>query len=111
MDKTPSSQIKINDRCPTWAAQMIARIRDIEIEQGNINPPGDWKERNLEALQGRAFTEDGPDDAETLFVELAKRLSSEGFSDDEIAGFVNARVVSGGKLLYCSAAEVRDALA
>lgn len=112
MDRTPTSQENIKDRCPTWAVALIARIRDIEIEAGNINPPGgDWAQRRLEEIQERAYVEhEGKDDAEELFVELSRRLSSEGFSPAEIAGFVNARILSGGRLPYCSAAEVSEAL-
>jgi hypothetical protein len=112
MSKTPSDQSKINDRCPSWAVQVIARIRDIEIEAGNINPGGDWQQKVLSDLQGRAFPEDGEstDDAELLFQDLAKRLTSEGFSAEEIAQFVNVRILSGGKLLYCSVAEVLEAI-
>lgn len=111
MDNTPSQQQKINDRCPSWAIQLIAKIRDIEIEAGNINPPGDWKEKNLEALEARVFGHAGQsDDAETLFVELAKGLTKEGFSAVEIAQFVNSRIVSGGKLVYCSHTEVLEVI-
>lgn len=111
MDKTPSTQEKVNDRCPSWAVPLILRIRDVEVEQGNINPGGDWQQRDLAQVQGRVFGEDeGQDDAEILFADLAKRLVADGFSPVEIAQFVNSRIVTGTRLAYCSAAEVSEAL-
>ncbi len=111
MDKPAIPEVKINDRCPAWASAVIARIRDIEIEAGNVTPAGDWQQLDLGKLQGRLFTkEEGPDDSENLFSELSRRLVSEGFSPADIAAFVNARIVSSGRLPYCSAAEVSEAL-
>ncbi len=111
MDKTATSQEKVNDRCPSWATQLIARIRDVEIEQGNINPEGDWQQKDLTAVQSRVFGEnEGEDDAEIIFADLAKRLTAEGFTAVEIAEFVNSRIRTGTRLAYCSAAEVSEAL-
>jgi hypothetical protein len=110
------------DKCPKWAEDLIHQIRLIEIRLGNLMAPPasegkgdkDWQTVDWEELSQRAFptgAEPAEDAADVLFKKVCRDLAKEGFAVSEIAGFVNARVVSpGSKLLYCSPGEVEDAL-
>lgn len=105
------------DGCPTWANTDIARIREFEVQLGNINPPGDWQQADLTTIHQRIYggaTAGSGDDieqtVEALFRKVCKGLIDDGFEPERIAAFVNARVVSGGRLVYCNAQEVAEAL-
>jgi hypothetical protein len=106
------------DQCPDWASTVIARILVLEIEAGTIKNPASaeknsaWATSSLEQLSKVAAKLDRDDlqdlnqEVETLFARLAKGLSSEGFDTTTIASMINARIPTGCRLPYCSAAEV-----
>jgi hypothetical protein len=110
------------DQCPKWAAALIAKIRDLEIRLGNIHPTGEeWQVQDLDGLYRRSAGMTQDDDegegpafdsqvTQTLFIRVAQGLSDEGFDPATIAQFINSRVPTGGRLLYCNAAEVVEAL-
>jgi hypothetical protein len=107
----------MSDQCPRWAEELIARIRAIELQLGNIVPEGgkDWHVSNVEDLYRRTGTMDDGGEAdegavEALFAKVARGLAGEGLKPSEIAALINARVPSGGRLPYCSAAEVAAVL-
>jgi hypothetical protein len=106
------------DQCPDWASTVIARILVLEIETGTIknlasaekNPA--WATSSLDQLSKVAAKLDRDDlqdlsqEVEALFERLAKGLHSEGFDANAIAAMINARIPTGCRLPYCSAAEV-----
>lgn len=101
----------VQDLCPKWAALLIEQLCALEVRLGNVRPAGDWKQANLEDVMKRmAEGADAFDDSvvEALFRKIATGLVGDGFSEAEIAAFVNARIPS-GRLPYCNAAEVREA--
>jgi hypothetical protein len=105
----------MQDKCPRWADELIVRIKELELELGNITPEGgkDWQVSNVEDLYHRTGSDTGQADegtVETLFQQVARGLSKEGFGPEDIAAMINSRVPSGGRLPYCNAAEVRAAL-
>lgn len=102
------------DRCPKWADELITRLFKIEVGLGNLRPKGEQKAFAEKPLKSLAELEDLADQqsaAEALFQKIAKGLTDEGFTPEQIAAFVNARVNDGfSKLPYCNAAEVTEAL-
>ncbi len=110
------------DACPKWAEELILKIRAMEVQLGNVRPGmgkkggDDWKSQDLGKLMARLTAEDGDDlkaveaAAEALFAKIAKGLSEEGFTPEEIAQFVNARVAPESRLPYCDTREVMEAL-
>jgi hypothetical protein len=104
---TPSTKA-----CPGWAAKQIDQIATLEVRLGNIRPEGDFKEAMLADVVDRIGSDEAAFDesaVEALFVQVSRGLAGEGFTPDEIAGVINARIPS-GKLPYCNASEVREAL-
>ncbi len=112
----------LNDGCPSWASEMISTITVLEVEAGTIKNPTEqtstngWSTAQLDDLakvagrmddQGR---QELADEVETLFGKVSRGLTAEGHNPDAIAAMINARVPTGCRLPYCSAAEVRDAL-
>jgi len=110
------------DQCPKWAEDLILQIRLIEVSLGNLRAPEaaelpadkDWKTVDWEDLSKKVFSPGAPladDAAEGLFAKVAKGLTSEGYSPEEIAGFINNRVKDpASRLKYCSAEEVIAAI-
>lgn len=111
------------DRCPKWAEDLILKIRALEIQLGNVRPgmgtkaDEDWQAQHFSKLAAK-LSDDSDDEArhaeaavEALFKKIAKGLSEEPFTVDEIAQFINARVAPESRLPYCNAAEVSEALA
>jgi hypothetical protein len=102
--------------CPAWAVPLIREIRALEVRLGNIiDEQRDVHEVDLLRLAARVGDEMGdrePDEAlvEQLFADVARRLANEGHSFAAIAAFVNEHMRS-GRLPYCNAQEVRDAVA
>lgn len=105
---------KIPDHCPEWADKLIHDLRDVEIFLGNLPKKKDWESNRLADFSKRVFASDAPvwDEAkaEKVFAMIVSRLHSEGFSDQEIADFINARIRYDGGPKFCDAAEVRDAI-
>ena len=113
-----STQTPVADGCPAWAAEIIGKIRLMEIELGNIIPAGDkYATRDLDELAARLSNDEDltrtnltATGVDALFAKLAKDLTQAGHAPDVIAKFVNARVAPESRLPYCSADEVREAL-
>jgi len=108
---------EIADGCPPWAVELILKIRELEIQLGNIPAGKAWQTlENLEKLQERVFGDDeeaqrlDEETVERIFRKVAIGLMEEGFTSEKIAGFVNARVGYDGGPPYCSSSEVRDVL-
>ena len=106
------------DKCPGWAEQLIARIRALEIQLGNIRPDEDgWQSLTAQELAQRAMAVNVEDNVgeidasltETLFERVCRGLNEEGYDSAAIAAMFNARIRS-GRLPYCSAEEVEDTL-
>lgn len=104
------------DKCPRWAAELIIRIRDLEVQLGNIRPDNSeaWQVKHVTDVFSRLEDPDSSavfaDLVESLFVKVSRGLKDEGFTSDEIATFINSHIPS-GKLSYCNRAEVEAALA
>lgn len=100
---------------PSWAEELVLRLRELELRLGNLKPADGWQSLTAEQLAARAGAlneEESSDDAsltETLFQRLCRGLSEEGFAEDAIASFINARLHT-ERLPYCNAAEVSEAL-
>lgn len=108
-----------NDDCPSWADKMLRQIHDLEVKLGNIKDPEEsWTGGDLSDLEERVFGGGDPDaelasaeaTVEALFRRVATGLTAEGFEAPVIADFVNARVGKGGRLPYCNAKEVQEAV-
>lgn len=101
------------DRCPAWAVTLIRRLCDLEVQLGHVNPGNEWHVSQLRDLVQRQSHDDDEslnDDAtESLFRRVSRGLADEGYDVSEIAGFINRRIPT-GKVPYCSASEVDDAL-
>jgi len=111
----PSATPSIQDNCPSWAVQLIAQILEIEIRLGNVRPPAEtWKSAAMDELLRRAAASEAAaadeSAAEALFARVCRGLADEGFGPEEAAAFINARIPTGSRMPYCSAAEVLAAL-
>ena len=114
---TPESR----DTCPEWANQMILKIRDLEVELGNLLPPDQdesadsWWERPLDTLSNRldASGKESLDAlehaAERAFEKVSRDLVRLGYSYATIAQFINLRLTGNSRLKYCDASEVEAA--
>lgn len=108
----------ILDGCPDWAVELIRKIYLLEVEAGAIkNPKSEaWTtttQDELLKLAGQMDASLGADleqETAALFERVARGLSSEDFTPDEIAAMINARIPTGCNLKYCSASEVLAAL-
>ena len=121
-ETTPVSAIP-SDGCPEWASELISRILVLEVEAGTIKNPNEntaangWSTANLDDLakvagqMDKQAKDDISEEVETLFGKVARGLTSEGQSPEVISAMINARIPTGCRLSYCSASEVRDALA
>ena len=120
MDKELKSKEKLDQAkasgAPSWAVELLTRLRDLEIRLGNITPEGDWQESRLSSLHERLYgasAGEGDDlelNVELLFKKVAQGLAEAGYTPAATADLINALVPSGGRLPYCNAAEVAEAL-
>ena len=112
---TSESQTKPSDNCPRWAVEMILRIRDLEVQLGNLRPDSSepWKVANITDVYSRLEDPESSavfaDLVESLFGKLAVGLKDAGFDSEQIAALINTRIPS-GRLPYCNSAEVQEAL-
>ena len=94
---------------------MILRIRDLEVQLGNLRPDSSepWKVANITDVYSRLEDPESSavfaDLVESLFGKLAVGLKDAGFDSAQIAGFINTRIPS-GRLPYCNSSEVKDAI-
>ena len=115
----------VNDGCPAWASEMIAKILVLEVEVGTIKSPGDqknlgdWSTTQVDELMKTAArldrsnasaTEDLSATIESLFEKVVRGLNRDGHSTSVIADMINARIPTGCRLPYCNAEEVQAAL-
>lgn len=115
-DTTP--QEAIADGCPDWAIDLIRKIYLLEIESGAIKNPEStqWTTTTQDQLlklagdMEQSLGVDLEQETATLFERVARGLSSEDFTPDEIANMINARIPTGCNLKYCSPSEVLAAL-
>jgi hypothetical protein len=111
---TESLNQPIADKCPRWASDLIIRIRDLEVQLGNIRPDSSeaWQVNHVTDVFNRLEDPDSSavfaDLVESLFAKVTRGLKDEGFASDEIATFINSRIPS-GKLSYCNRSEVEAA--
>ncbi|NDE15589.1 hypothetical protein EBZ80_11730 [bacterium] len=123
--------------CPKWAADLLAKLHRLEVKLGNIieatpakdstkDSAGDstgedssdgtmaWHTRDLGDLipDDRDENESGGDAdlAEAIFDRVCAGLAEDGFTAQEIADIVNSRVGNGGRMKYCDASDVNEAL-
>lgn len=104
----------IVDGCPLWAVELIRKIYLLEIESGTIKNPDtkEWttttQDQLLKLADGMesSMGVDLEQEVEALFERVARGLSSEDFTPDEIAAMINARIPTGCKLKYCNASEI-----
>lgn len=98
------------DNCPSWAKALIEKLLLLEMELGNIPPASDWSEEMLEKLQKRAAEnpEANSDVCQQLFERIGQGLKKDGFSSQQIAAFINARIGYSGGPAYCNASEVDE---
>jgi len=115
----------INDGCPAWATELIAKILVLEVEVGTIKSPGDqnslgdWSTTQVDELMKVASRLDQSNHSETanlsaiienLFAKVVHGLHREGHATSVIASMINARIPTGCRLPYCNAEEVQAAL-
>ncbi len=104
-------EAKSSDSCPTWAAEMIMQLRQVEIYLGNIPKELAWKSEHINEVSGRVFTRNQQvfDDhkAELIYKRIVDGLIRDGFSCQEITNFINARIGYTGGPAYTSADEVQ----
>jgi hypothetical protein len=105
---------KVDDKCPDWAITIIDQLRQVEIILGNVPKAIEWQSSLLKNVNKKILAEHaGPiseELSEMLFSRVARGLVKEGFSPDDIAMFINARIGYKGGPNYCSSEEVKDAL-
>jgi|GEM_PF-2202605 len=107
---------KIDDQCPGWAAEQFVKIQALEIRLGNIRETtAQWSEVAVDELVKRAeadeeFSHADSELVEALFNRTCRALAEAGFAPELIASFANARIGAGGRLPYCSAEEVAEAI-
>jgi len=103
----------VKDSCPVWAHEIIHRISEIEIKLGHLAPSGAWQiakiEEILNRMQGDDDTSFDESVVESLFRKVSIGLYDAGFTLEDIAQMINVRIPS-GRLAYCNAAEVADAI-
>ncbi len=120
---TAKSQIP---ECPKWAADLLAKLHRLEVKLGNIiesgkesreespDEPKAWHTRDLGDIMadedGESESGGDADLAEAIFDRVCAGLSEDGFSAQEIADIVNSRVGNGGRMKYCDASDVNEAL-
>jgi hypothetical protein len=103
------------DGCPAWADSLILELRHTEVLLGNIPDNDQWQSADLDELEKRLAADPDAENAteektEHLFRKISLGLNREGFSSDEIAAFVNARISYKGGPKYCDGREVGEAL-
>lgn len=113
LDQDASMQ-KIDANCPDWAITMIDQLRQIEIFLGHIPKAIEWQSELLKDINKKIFAEQhgsiSEDHSELLFGRISRGLHKEGFSTEEIATYINARIGYKGGPKYCSPAEVLESL-
>ncbi len=117
-EKDNTTDLVIDDGCPEWAVELIQKIYVLAIESGDVKNPesNEWattSHEKLLKLAGHMDESAGMDieqETSALFERVARGLSSEDFTPDEIAFMINSRIPTGSKLKYCSASEVLAAL-
>ncbi|MBP9707908.1 MAG: hypothetical protein KBD78_09695 [Oligoflexales bacterium] len=101
--------------CPDWAQEQLLKLRAIEINLGNIPDQQDFIAKDMRQLMNSLLQHDDvhaadSDFADLLFAKVAFALASDGYSHEQIANFVNARVGYKGGPPYCNVAEVAEAI-
>lgn len=116
-----------NDGCPTWAADMIAKILLLEVEAGTIKNISEsaaregWSTTKVDELmkiaakldknESNASTQkDISAEVEAIFSKVTRGLAREGHPPETIAAMINTRIPTGCRLPYCNAEEVQAAL-
>jgi hypothetical protein len=116
-----------NDGCPSWAADMIAKILLLEVEAGTIKNISEsaardgWSTTKVDELMKIAAKMDKNEtassthkdisaDVEAIFSKVTRGLAREGHTAEAIAAMINTRIPTGCRLPYCNADEVQAAL-
>ncbi|NRA43932.1 MAG: hypothetical protein HRU09_03135 [Oligoflexales bacterium] len=104
----------IDDRCPEWAAKMIAQLREVEVYLGNIPKALEWESSHLNDVAKRSLSKDhsaiNEQTSELVFAKIVKSLHHEGFSSSEIEQFLNSRIAYKGGPKYCNSSEIEEVL-
>lgn len=105
---------KIQDTCPSWAEDLIMKLKQVEIYLGNIPSVLAWKSHHLDEIAKRAFDKDqavfDEEKAEFIYKRIVRGLAKEAFSPETIGDFFNHRIGFDGGPVYTNAEEVREAL-
>jgi hypothetical protein len=95
----------VSDGCPEWAQVMIDQLLQVEIFLGNIPKVLEWSSERVDAIQRKVYADEKgaitEEVAELLFGRIVKGLTMEGFSEERIIQFVNARIGYKGGPKYC----------
>ena len=101
-----------NDRCPDWAKEQIAQLREVEIYLGNIPKALEWKSSHLNDIAKRSLSKEyssiNEQTSELVFAKIVKSLRHEGFSTAEIEQFINRRISFEGGPKYCDSSEIEQ---
>lgn len=102
-------------KCPSWAEELIEYLRKVEVFRGTIPDNPNWHDETVKTLASRITSEELPvfddDKLEYLFKKIAVKLSEAGFSPEETASFINARLtLPYGPTKYCNEEEIEDCL-
>ena len=109
------NQEEINDSCPTWAAEMIMQLRQVEIYLGNIPEGLAWKSTHIKEVSQRVFAKEEQvfDDhkAEWIYKRIVRSLAEASFSSEDIRSFINSRIGYAGGPAYTSKEEIEAVFA
>ena len=100
--------------CPPWAEEMIETLRNVEVFLGNLPKGAVWESSYVRDLAQKTFPYEpgqlSEEAVELLFTRIAKKMIEDGFSVQEIAGFINRRLRYEKSPPYCNEAEIVSCL-
>jgi hypothetical protein len=93
-----------------WHTRDLGDLEAVVNEDGHDGEPDAARRDNFADNVDNQDTTGSADIAEAIFDRVCAGLSEDGFSPQQIADIVNSRVGKGGRMKYCDANDVKEAL-
>ena len=114
MNMSEDQKISIDDQCPSWANELILKLREVEILLGNVPAALAWQSQHVKEISKRSFAGDDAvfDEEKTEFIyrRIVWGLVAEKHSVQDVASFFNQRIGYEGGPVYTNLEEVHEAL-